>query len=248
MSKEDAAIHDLLLTDAILRYARELRIGTPSAVDRDTDLPVQEFDAVSSLNTALEAGTLAEFLADLAPPHPEYKRLFAALGHYRKLADDGTEASERVDQIVANMERWRWLPHRLEPRRVMVNAADATLEVIDNDQVILRSKVIVGTADHPTPIFRAVATGVTVNPPWNVPASIASNEFLPRLRSNPNFLLSQNIVLLNGPVDDPHGTRIDWNRVSPESVSLQAAATAGSRQRPRPIEARDAQCVQRLSA
>jgi murein L,D-transpeptidase YcbB/YkuD len=228
LSKEDAAIHDLLLTDAILIYARELRIGTPSAADRDTDLPVQEFDAVSSLNTALEAGTLAEFLAGLAPPHPEYKRLFAALGHYRKLADEGIEAAERVDQIIANMERWRWLPHRLETRRVMVNAADATLEVIDNDQVILRSKVVVGTADSPTPIFRAVATGVTVNPPWNVPASIASNEFLPKLRSNPNFLLSQNIVLLNGPADDPHGTRIDWNRVSPEAFPYRLQQPPGA--------------------
>jgi len=228
LSKEDAAIQDLLLTDAIVRYARELRIGTPSAADPNTDLPDQKFDAVTSLNSALEAETLAEFLADLAPPHLEYKRLFAALGHYRKLADDGTEASERVDQIAANMERWRWLPHRLESRRVMVNAADATLEVIDNDQVILRSKVIVGAADSPTPIFRAVATGVTVNPPWNVPASIASNEFLPRLRSNPNFLLSQNIVLLNGPADDPHGTRIDWNRVSPEAFPYRLQQRPGA--------------------
>lgn len=229
-SKEHGAIHDLLLTDAILRYARELRIGTPSAADRDTDLPAQEFDAVSSLNVAVEAGTLAEFLADLAPPHPEYERLFAALRRYRQMAADSKEAAMRVDQIAANMERWRWLPHRLEPRRVMVNAADASLEVIDNDRVILRSKVIVGAADHPTPIFRAVATGVTVNPPWNVPASIAINEFLPRLRSNPNFLLSQNIVLLNGPADDPHGTRIDWKRVSREAFpyKLQQRPGAGN--------------------
>jgi murein L,D-transpeptidase YcbB/YkuD len=67
-----------------------------------------------------------------------------------------------------------------------------------------------------------------VNPPWSVPASIAINEFLPRLRGNPNFLLSQNIVLLNGPADDPHGTRIDWNRVSPESFPYRLQQRPGA--------------------
>jgi murein L,D-transpeptidase YcbB/YkuD len=297
-SRDSAATYDLLLTDAILKYAMDLRNGMPSAADRDVDLPAEVFDAVSALNTALEDGALGEFLTELAPPHREYKRLAAALALYRKLAEEGgwpqipvnrasgrnqaevyssllrerlaredatvdqdsdlTEAlrryqsrngleadgkagpqtlaalnipaSERVEQIEASMERWRWLPRRLESRRVMVNAADATLEVIDNDQVILRSRVIVGTPDNPTPILRAIATGVTVNPPWNVPASIARNEFLPRLRRNPNFLVSQNIILVNGPPDDPHGTRINWRAVSAETFpyTLQQRPGAGN--------------------
>jgi L,D-transpeptidase YcbB len=297
-NRNSAATYDLLLTDALLKYARDLRNGNSSAADKDVDLPAQVFDAVSALKMALEDGTLAEFLAELVPPHREYKRLAAALDRYWELAREGgwpqlplnlaleqhwaevyssllrerlaredatvgqdtdiTEAlrryqsrnglepdgeagpqtlaalnipaSERVEQIEANMERWRWLPRRLESRRVMVNAADATLEVIDSNQVILRSRVIVGTRDNPTPIFGAIATGVTVNPPWNVPASIARNEFLPRLRRNPNFLVSQNIVLLNGPPGDPHGTRIDWSAVSAEAFPymLQQRPGAGN--------------------
>jgi L,D-transpeptidase YcbB len=292
-SSDSAATYDLLLTDAILKYARDLRNGTPGAVDQDVDLPAEAFDAASALNAALEDGTLGEFLAELAPPHREYKRLAAALALYRKSADEGgwshvriglgsernevdsrllrerlaredptvdqdsdvTEAlrryqsrnglepdgvlgsqtlaslniptSERVEQIEANMERWRWLPHRLESRRVMVNAADATLEVFENDQAILRSRVIVGAPDKPTPIFRAVVIGVTVNPLWNVPASIARNEFLPRLRRNPNFLVSQNIVLLNGPPDDPHGKRIDWSAVSADAFPYRLQQRPG---------------------
>jgi len=282
---EDAAQHDLLLTDAILKYARQLRNGHPDR-DNDIDLPAESFDTVSALDAELEKGRLAEFLADLVPPHPEYKRLAAALSRYRKVANDGgwppipsgvesevlrqrlayedtaviadtnvvdalrryqrrnglepdgklgpqthaalnISTSDRVDQIKANMERWRWLPRQLEARRVMVDAGDATLAVVEGDQVTLRSRVIVGTPDKPTPIFRAIATGVTVNPPWNVPASIARNEFLPRLRKDPNFLRSQNIVILNGPADDPHGTRIDWTRVSPETFSYRLQQRPG---------------------
>jgi murein L,D-transpeptidase YcbB/YkuD len=145
----------------------------------------------------------------------------------KTLAALNVPASDRVMQIVANMERWRWLPRQLESRRVMVNAADGMLEVVDDGHVVLRSRVIVGTPETRTPIFRAVATGVTFNPPWNVPASIARNEILPRLRRNPNYLQAQNIVLLNGRSGDPHGTRINWQRVTPDAFPYQLQQLPG---------------------
>jgi hypothetical protein len=63
---EDAARHDLLLTDALLKYARQLRNGHPDR-DNDVELPAESFDAVSALDAELEKGRLAEFLADLVP-------------------------------------------------------------------------------------------------------------------------------------------------------------------------------------
>jgi len=284
----EAAIHDLLLTDGILRYAHDLRIGrvSPPSAYTDVDLPRQTFDTVTALQSAIESASLARFLEELAPPHPEYERLKSALSAYQKIAADGgwsrldratdTQAlrarlmqedaaardveiieairryqrrngleadgklgpktlvalnilaSERANQIAANMERWRWLPRRLEPRYVMINAADATLKLVANGQVVLESKVIVGARDKPTPIFRAVAAEVTVNPPWNIPASIARNEILPRLRRNPAYLASQHIVIVNGPADDPHGTRINWERISGGSFPYQLQQLPGS--------------------
>jgi murein L,D-transpeptidase YcbB/YkuD len=272
-----AAAYDLLLTDALIRYARDLSSGATdrNAMDTDIDRAAEALDSVSALNSALENGALATFLAGLAPPHPEYEQLVFALARYRRLADEGgwrrlgagadskalrerlsredeqaardgdlgaalrrfqsrnglepdgelgpktlaalnVPAADRIEQIKTNMERWRWLPRQLETRRVMVNAADATLQVIDGGHVLLESRAIVGALEHPTPIFRAEVSGITFNPPWNVPSSIARNEMLPRLRRDPNFLLSQSIVLLNGPPDDPHGTRIDWKSVPEE--------------------------------
>jgi murein L,D-transpeptidase YcbB/YkuD len=281
--RDGTAVRDLLLTDAMLAYARDLRNGqaSPTAVDRDVALPVERPDMVSALNAALDAGTFDAFLDGLAPAHPEYTRLKTALQRYRKLADEGgwpelpaiarsqdaeaegyarllrqrlaiedeaaggeadlleslrryqrrnglepdgkigartlaalnVPAFTRVRQIVANMERWRWLPRALEARRIMVNAADATLELIEDNKVVLRSKVIVGTTAQRSPMFRTLATGVTVNPPWTVPNSIARNEILPRLRRDPNYLRSQNMIVLDGPRDDPNGLRIDWSRI-----------------------------------
>ena len=82
---------DLLLTDGVLRYAHDLRMGrlSPGSVDSDIGLPVSAFDAVGGLGAALSSGTLAEWLGQLPPPHPEYARLKAALRTYRKIAAYG---------------------------------------------------------------------------------------------------------------------------------------------------------------
>jgi len=122
-------------------------------------------------------------------------------------------AEARVETILANMERWRWLPRRLEPDRIMINAASAELSLILKDQEVLRSRVVVGRPRDRTPILRAEAAGLTVNPPWNVPVSIAAREILPKLKRDPGYLASQDMVLLNGPPGDPHGRTVDWQAI-----------------------------------
>lgn len=132
----------------------------------------------------------------------------------RTLAMLNVSAAERVDQIIANMERWRWLPRALEAHHVAVNVASGELTAVKNGKPVLTSRVIVGDQKHPTPILRTLVAAVTVNPPWNVPPSIARKEILPKLRRNPSYLLSEKIMLMNGPTDDPYGLKIDWHAVS----------------------------------
>jgi len=144
----------------------------------------------------------------------------------RTLAMLNVSAEERVRQIAANMERWRWLPE-FEDRYVTVNVPDATLIAVDGDEVALRSRVIVGAAITRTPILRADSTAITVNPPWNVPHSIAVNEMLPRLKRDPGYLQQQGIVLLNGPEGDPHGLQIDWRAIQRADFSYQLRQESG---------------------
>jgi murein L,D-transpeptidase YcbB/YkuD len=119
----------------------------------------------------------------------------------------------RADIIAANMERWRWLPPRLEPDRIVINAADSTLLLFLKDAAVLSSRVIVGKPASPTPILRAEGAGITLNPPWNVPQSIAAREILPKLKRDPAWLASQDMVLLDGPPGDPSGLRVDWRAI-----------------------------------
>jgi murein L,D-transpeptidase YcbB/YkuD len=130
-------------------------------------------------------------------------------------------AAERVVQIVANLERWRWLPRTFEMRYIAVNVPDQSLQLVEDGKSLLTSRVIVGRPQTPTPIFRATVIAVTINPPWNVPHSIAVKEVLPRLRRAPNYLATEGMVLLNGPADDPTGAHIDWRRVSADRFPYQ---------------------------
>ena len=111
-----------------------------------------------------------------------------------------------------NLERWRWLPRRLESRHLVVNAADATMAVIEDGRVRLASRVVVGDELHPTPVVRSELGAIVFNPTWTVPTSIVVDEFLPKLRANPRFLADNDIVILDRR-EDPYGLAIDWTAV-----------------------------------
>jgi murein L,D-transpeptidase YcbB/YkuD len=131
----------------------------------------------------------------------------------RTLAELNVTADARIEQIMANMERWRWLPHAIEPDYIAVNVPDASLSLVLNDHEMLQSRVVVGKPRSPTPILRAEGAGITVNPPWNVPSSIARKEILPKLKANPAYLRSQDMILMDGPLGDPYGLRVRWRDI-----------------------------------
>ena len=206
---DDIAANDASLSKAVLAYMRDLAIGRPDlrTTDADVELPRRAPDFPAMLDAALRQDRLQAMLEDLAPHHEGYVALKAALR-------SGVARGEaNADIIAANMERWRWLPASLEPDRIMVNAADAQLEMWLGGKLVLASRVIVGKPSSPTPILRAEGAGITINPPWNVPHSIAAKEFLPKLKRNPAWLAKNDMVLLNGPAGDPQGLHVDWRAI-----------------------------------
>jgi murein L,D-transpeptidase YcbB/YkuD len=98
-------------------------------------------------------------------------------------------ATANADTIVANMERWRWMPHDLGGTYVMVNIPDYTLRLMQDDKVVWQTKIVVGKpGTHATPLLTETMKFITVNPTWNVPPSIIRNEYMPALAQDPNAL------------------------------------------------------------
>jgi murein L,D-transpeptidase YcbB/YkuD len=82
---------DILLTEAVLRYTRDLRSGRVALVNRggDVSLPSPRFNAVQELNAALTKGQVVQFLDDQRPSVPQYARLAGALAQYKSIAAHG---------------------------------------------------------------------------------------------------------------------------------------------------------------
>jgi murein L,D-transpeptidase YcbB/YkuD len=99
----------------------------------------------------------------------------------------GGDSSRLEGEIVANMERWRWLPRKLGDDYIEVNIPDFMLQVVHAGAIVHEARVIVGKPENPTPIFSHNMEFVIVNPYWNVPYSIIKKEMLPKLASDPDY-------------------------------------------------------------
>lgn len=96
--------------------------------------------------------------------------------------------AERVRQIEINLERWRWLPHDLGARYVLVNIADFQLNIMESGSSVLQMRVVVGSDYRKTPVFSETMKYVVLNPYWNVPNRIAIEDKLPLIQEDPSYL------------------------------------------------------------
>lgn len=139
-------------------------------------------------------------------------------------------AAQLARQVAVNMERWRWLPQHLEDNHIVVNVPGAWLEVVDAGRAVLSMRVVVGDPEHPTPAMRAQMTSLVLNPTWRVPASIATDEILPKLKKDPGYLIANDLELVSDafPSGSPEsqGVGISWQDRS--SIPWPIRQRAGS--------------------
>ena len=114
----------------------------------------------------------------------------------RTLAALNVPVEERIGAIMANMERWRWLPPTLADDRIQVNIAAAVLTVFEGDQPVSSMRAVTGSPDNQTPMLTSTISSIVVNPPWNVPTSIANRELWPKGRAK---LAAQGYIFVKTP-------------------------------------------------
>jgi L,D-transpeptidase YcbB len=110
-------------------------------------------------------------------------------------AINGPKPANQIERVVANMERWRWLPRDLGMTYVMINVPDYTLKVVRDQQTVWQTKIIVGKPKTPTPLLTASMQEVVVNPSWHVPQSIIRKELLPLYARDPNIFARMGLVV-----------------------------------------------------
>ena len=153
---------DLVSSDLALGHVKK-----PARIDWyvvDKDLNAEKQDAL--LRSALAMHNIAGALEGLLPTHPQYAALKAAL------AKAGTDDSVARDRIRLNMDRWRWLPRDLGEKYIIVNVPSFHATLVQDGVTRWKQKAIAGKLSTPTPQLTATATGVILNPWWEVPKSI----------------------------------------------------------------------------
>ncbi len=132
-------------------------------IDNDLDADHQRM----LLDEALARHQVPEALNGLLPTHPQYGALRSALA--QATASD----SSKINRIRLNMDRWRWLPRDLGQRYIIVNVPAYHATLVENGVTRWKQRAIAGAFKTPTPQLSAMATGVILNPWWEVPTSIS---------------------------------------------------------------------------
>jgi L,D-transpeptidase YcbB len=153
-------------------------------------------DAAPSTNAAYDA-TLGGAVAAFQERHG--LEVDSAVGPATRRSLNVT-AERRVAQIAANLERFRWLPHDLGGRYVLVNIPAFYLGAYDQGQPVLQMKVVVGRdyGGRATPIFSDSMSYLIFDPYWNVPESIAEREILPKATRDPSYLTRNRFEVVRG--------------------------------------------------
>jgi murein L,D-transpeptidase YcbB/YkuD len=155
-----------------------------------------------------------------------------ALGRdtYRALT---TPFAERVQEIELSMERWRWLPPKLEAPSIIVNIPQFRLFALyttaDVEQQMLKMDVIVGKSFTltQTPVFAADMRYIVLHPYWDIPYSIVQRELLPWIYHDPEYLARNNYEIVDGETDTSRVLP-----VTPQTIDELAKGTLRLRQRP----------------
>ncbi len=157
----------------------------------------------------------------------EFTEIVKAFQRQNGLNDDGVAGpktlaainaspEQRLQQVLVNLERQRWLNVERGARHIYVNQADFSVSVIDNGEVTFWSRTVIGKNKHRTQEFNDTMTHMVVNPTWHVPRSITTEEMLPKLKRNPGALGSSfQVMTRNGTRVNPRF--VDFSKFSQSS-------------------------------
>lgn len=109
------------------------------------------------------------------------------------IAEMNYPIEKRMETIMVNMERSRWVPEALDNNYLLINIPAYKLYVFENGNIAFDMNVVVGKSQNKTVIFNGDLKYIVMSPYWNVPASILKKEVLPAIRRNPNYLSAHNM-------------------------------------------------------
>jgi L,D-transpeptidase YcbB len=251
MTKEEIIenLSDKKKYEAILEYARRSGISTDKFPADQNNAPVfglleemayghkphlrytqKKLQADTALIRAVAedlvgGADIENAVAKMEPPYAVYRNLEK---HYVRLLQENKKDSAAVVAESLNAYRWIHRQARRAPRFVIVNLRGAYLKGMDSvGKNVISMRTVVGKIDTPTPTMDTYATSIVTHPYWNVPKSIALKEILPKAQRSREYLVKNNIAVIDskGEAVDPED--INWDEMSAEKFPYRFRQETG---------------------
>ncbi len=123
-------------------------------------------------------------------------------------------ATDRIQKIILNLERFRSLKNDLEKKDVYlnVNIPAYSMQVFEKGNELFHMNVIVGSKDRPTPILSSKLSYAVLNPTWTAPQTIVQEDILGK-KNLLQYLQKHNMHIYrqtNGEMIEQDPKKIDW--------------------------------------
>lgn len=123
--------------------------------------------------------------------------------------------NQRKQQIIANLERWRWYPRDLGEDYVIVNIPEFRLTAVKGKDTMRVHKVVVGRDKRKTPILSSKFSNLVINPTWTVPPTIIKEDLGPTAAKNRGYFAETGITIYN--MEGKEVSPYSWNASKPNN-------------------------------
>lgn len=138
--------------------------------------------------------------------------LFKGIQHYQErmgfsttglpgkatMAALNTPLKDRIQTLLVNMERLRWVNPTPPKDYLLANIPEYRLHVFEDGKEAWSMNVVVGATATHTVIFSGELSMIAFAPTWTVPVSIIRGEIGPAMRKNSSYLARHNMDLVRG--------------------------------------------------
>jgi L,D-transpeptidase YcbB len=210
-------------------YVR-LKAGIPSFLDSADSkaLTIVPLPAVNSpdFKRLLQARLYEEGFLPYDTAQADSARFVSAIKKFQKsigITVDGKAGTETVRmlnmtdrdrfiRIAITLDRYKLLPETMPSRYIWVNLPGYMMKFVEDDTLILTSKIICGKPKTRTPILTSAISELITYPQWTVPASIIEKEILPGIKRDSDYLAKKGFSLINSMGDEVDPDSVEWRR------------------------------------
>jgi len=201
---EPVSLQYKLLRDQLLRLYDVRKQGGWPVIDKsvyrkgDSSLGVQQIKARLKMGGDFTSGDQSPvFTNELEDALINAQKRFGlkqdGIAGPQTMSQLNIPVEDRIEQLLVNMERMRWMPAQGQGTRLVANIPEFKLHVYENKKEILQMKIVVGKSANKTVVFNDRLQYVVFSPYWNVPRSIVRNEILPGMKKDPSYLQRHNM-------------------------------------------------------